>query len=182
MALPRWLQRVADALKPKQSGGRHRAKPGQRGFRPGDIPPSPPRPPAPPPVLPPVEIPDFGGGHDLVGMETRAIAADSAAIGIAWLNADGPSDPERDVAELRRDIGGSKALQVVRQQNESAHDYAVGNPNTGHNRFVNQVETMESLLGASVAWEWLTDRKGRRTYRVATKFVQWFYYHAARHI
>jgi hypothetical protein len=179
MALPRWLQRVADALKPKKSGGRHRAKPGQRGFTPGDITPTPPRPAAPPSVLPPVELPHVS---IVLEPEIRRLAADSTNIGIAWLNADGPSDPERDAPDLVSDIGSSNALHVVRQQNESAHDYAVGNSLTGHNRFVDQVETMESLLGASVAWEWLTDRKGRRTYRVATKFVQWFYYHAARHI
>jgi hypothetical protein len=87
-------------------------------------------------------------------------------------------DPD-DTPELSRKLGYANAKKIARQQNRSAADYAAGNPNTGSERFQDQVAYLESLTGREVAWEWMTSRRGR-TWRIATEFVQWFHYHSTR--
>jgi hypothetical protein len=85
-----------------------------------------------------------------------------------------------DADQLIGELGGEAAFDVASRQNESGRAYARGDEGLGNTRFVDQVEYLERLTGREIVWEWLRDRRGRETYRVAIDFVQWFYYHTIR--
>lgn len=159
MARKGWIRRLVDRIIPQKW-----VKP-----RPPPEPPPPPTPPPPPREPPrPPRRPVIPGP----GPRTRvhALASDTTSIGVAT------GDPD----SLILDAGVPGALRIAREQNESAHAYSAGEFQPGNRRFADQVATMEAVLGHRVRAEWLFDRKGKQTYRIASDYVQWFYYHAIR--
>lgn len=163
MAGKGWFKRLISRIDPRKSE-RERRKREKRLEPPTSEPTSPP--PRPEPQRPVVHPPPGPGPR----LGIHSIVRDTESLGVAT------GDPDALISEA----GTSGALRVAREQNESSHAYAAGQFQPGNQRFANQVATMEAVLGRKVAWQWLTDRKGRQTYRVATDYVQWFYYHAIR--
>ena len=133
---------------------------------------------APPPVAPPivpaepsVDIPRLPGLDDQVA---RSIANDTVSLGV-------DSDPSLviDIDNLIGDFGGTAAVAITHQQNESSRAYSLGDDTLGNERFVDQVAYLESLTGKRIVFEWMRTRRNG-TVRIARDYVQWFYYHATR--
>jgi hypothetical protein len=174
MAFRDWLKRLTGRTSTPSGGGQHRRAKGQRKLdieelRRKAAEPAPPRAPPPAPKPKPqggiLDFPD--------AIATRAIVGEIRALGIEHKNLDADA--------LITDVGASNAHTIVSDQLSTAQAYAdSGRIGPGNERFADQVDTLERMLGRKVRWEWLNDRRGRPTYRIAVDYVQWFYYHAIR--
>lgn len=170
----RWVERLRETLTPKpRPDGRHRTGTSVEDLRrriqqePEKPPVTPPAPPVEPPRPPP------GPGIFLEPLVHDKVADTKALFGVHV-------PPGLDAEQLISELGARAAFVVANQQNESGRAYAHGDDGLGNTRFVDQVEYLERLTGREIVWEWLRDRRGRETYRVAIDFVQWFYYHTIR--
>lgn len=156
----RFFKRGPEPTKP----GKHRPGPGRKPFKPQDYAPPPPTPPTPPtPPKPPRRRRNvmFGG----VAERNELLHSDTPPGGINALAA-------------ATSLYGAQT--ILDEELESLRAFQTGHHDPGSDRFVNQIARLESLGAMNVRWHWWTDRKGRNTYRVATDFVEWFFYHSSR--